>query len=146
MRVLVCGGRHFSNRDFVFKKLNEIAGITCIIHGAASGADTLGALWAKNTEGVSHIPYKADWDNIDVKGAVIKYHKDGRAYNVIAGHMRNQKMIDEGSPDLVLAFPGGSGTADMINRAKKANIPVHIVQLEQKPERTTGERKNEIDS
>jgi len=33
-------------------------------------------------------------------------------------------MLDKGQPDLVLAFPGGNGTADMIRRAEAANIPV----------------------
>jgi hypothetical protein len=33
-------------------------------------------------------------------------------------------MIDEGKPDLVVAFPGGRGTADMVKRAKKANVEV----------------------
>jgi hypothetical protein len=33
-------------------------------------------------------------------------------------------MIDEGKPELVIAFPGGSGTADMVRRARAANIPV----------------------
>ena len=41
-----------------------------------------------------------------------------------AGHIRNQQMIDEGKPDLVVAFPGGAGTADMIRRAKKHNLKV----------------------
>ena len=33
-------------------------------------------------------------------------------------------MIDEHKPDLVLAFPGGRGTADMIKRAIAAGIEV----------------------
>jgi hypothetical protein len=33
-------------------------------------------------------------------------------------------MIDEGKPDLVIAFPGGRGAADMVSRAIKAGIRV----------------------
>jgi hypothetical protein len=33
------------------------------------------------------------------------------------GPKRNQQMLEEGKPDLVLAFPGGRGTADMVRRA-----------------------------
>jgi len=33
-------------------------------------------------------------------------------------------MIDDGKPDGVVAFPGGTGTADMIRRAKKAGLKV----------------------
>jgi hypothetical protein len=51
------------------------------------------------------------------------WKKHGRA----AGPMRNQQMLDEGKPDLVIAFPGGSGTADMVRRAKAAGVPVETV-------------------
>ena len=34
--------------------------------------------------------------------------------------MRNQQMIDEGKPDLVVAFLGGRGTTDMVKRARIA--------------------------
>lgn len=36
-------------------------------------------------------------------------------------------MLDEGQPDCVIAFPGGEGTADMVNRATKAGVPVHKI-------------------
>lgn len=48
----------------------------------------------------------------------------GRPYNAKAGPDRNQRMIDEGRPGLVIAFPGGDGTADMIHRAQEAGIEV----------------------
>src|SRR5262249_62369122 len=38
------------------------------------------------------------------------------------GSKRNQQMLEEGKPDLVLAFPGGRGTADMVRRAQEAGI------------------------
>lgn len=41
-----------------------------------------------------------------------------------AGPIRNQHMLDIGKPDVVLAFPGGRGTEDMIRRAEKAGVPV----------------------
>lgn len=33
-------------------------------------------------------------------------------------------MLDEGKPHLVVAFPGGRGTADMIDRARSAGVRV----------------------
>jgi hypothetical protein len=33
--------------------------------------------------------------------------------------------LDEGKPDLVVAFPGGGGTKDMVRRAVKAGVPIH---------------------
>ena len=37
-------------------------------------------------------------------------------------------LLDEGKPDLVVAFPGGGGTADMILRAERAGVPVRQVE------------------
>jgi hypothetical protein len=110
MKILVCGGRDYQNKVKVFEALNRIhtvIPITEVIHGAAPGADSLGALWA-TLNNVNARPFPADW----------KTH--GKA----AGPIRNQQMLTEGKPDRVLAFPGGNGTADMKARAIKAGIQV----------------------
>jgi hypothetical protein len=44
-----------------------------------------------------------------------------------AGPLRNYQMLEEGKPDLVVAFPGGGGTKDMVRRAVKAGVSVHEV-------------------
>jgi len=44
-----------------------------------------------------------------------------------AGPLRNQRMLDEGKPDLVVAFSGSGGTKDMVRRAVKAGVSVHEV-------------------
>lgn len=41
-----------------------------------------------------------------------------------AGPIRNQRMLDEGKPALVIAFPGGTGTAGMVAIARKGRVPV----------------------
>ena len=68
----------------------------------ARGADRFAQEWA-NANGVAWIVYDANWT------------KHGRA----AGPIRNQQMLDEGRPTLVVAFPGGRGTADMVRRARE---------------------------
>ena len=116
-RVLVCGGRDFNRPEVVHSALEAIEGMCAhlelemvVIHGACPrGADAAvrscrASFWV--------MPYRADW----------KAH--GRA----AGPIRNQQMIDEAHPDMVLAFPGGRGTADMVRRARKANI--RVVEIE----------------
>ena len=53
MRVLVCGGRNFMDRDWLFKKLGALhasRGVKLIISGCAPGADTLGIEWAESRE------------------------------------------------------------------------------------------------
>lgn len=110
MKILVCGGRDYSDFDRLEDELNLICladGDFTIISGAARGADSLAIYYAKLYDVLLEV-YPADWD------------KHGRA----AGPIRNQQMLDEGKPDLVIAFPGGRGTQDMINRAEKAGIEV----------------------
>jgi hypothetical protein len=120
MRVLVCGGRDFDGRDLVFKTLDEmlippgemLPPAATIIHGASpSGADRWADEWAVvNWTGLAEYP--ADWS----------------AHGKAAGPIRNQRMIDEGRPDVVVAFPGGRGTADMVRRARAAGVRVVVVE------------------
>jgi hypothetical protein len=110
-RVLVCGGRDFSSekdRELLFDFLDQLKvtfGEILVISGGARGADTLAVEWAMSREQDYEV-YLADWK------------KHGRG----GGHIRNQRMLDEGRPDLVVAFPGGRGTADMTSRANAAGV------------------------
>jgi len=108
MRVLVCGGRDYADSGRLFLELDALRlsrGITVVISGCARGADTFGIEWAE-VRGIEVARFPADWE------------KHRRA----AGPIRNQQMLDEGKPDLVIAFPGGRGTADMVRRATAAGI------------------------
>lgn len=108
MRILVCGGRDFSDYNLVSQTLNPHGCIDLkIIHGAAKGADSLAQRWAKDN-GYEDEAYPANWN---------KYGKR-------AGYIRNVQMLNEGRPDLVIAFPGGKGTQMMINLAEAAGVPV----------------------
>lgn len=113
MRVLVCGGRDYTDyrafaRAMVMAQ-SELGHFDTIIHGGARGADWCAHLFANSPTGErEEICFPADWK------------ANGRA----AGPIRNQKMLDEGKPDLVVAFPGGRGTADMVSRARKAGVKV----------------------
>lgn len=120
MRVLVCGGRKFEDFDLMLETLSKYfngPGDT-LIHGCAKGADQLAeyVLTMHMFSELSNIPaiqrFPADWE------------KHGKA----AGPIRNQQMLDEGKPDLVLVFPGGKGTADMVLKAEKACIRTIIVE------------------
>ena len=111
MRVLVCGGRAYSDRARVFAVLDKFhaeAGIDVIIEGGAKGADQLAAIWSGTHPGVDLIRFEADWEN---QGS-------------FAGPTRNTRMLTEGRPDLVIAFPGGRGTADMVKKAQRAGVKV----------------------
>ena len=87
-----------------------------IIHGDANGADRLASQWAVDN-GLKVEPYPADWA------------KQGRA----AGPIRNKRMLEEGKPDLVVAFPGGRGTANMTKQAGEAGVPVMVIAADACP-------------
>lgn len=112
MRILVCGGRNYNDRVKFNQVMNEylIDADLTIIEGGAIGADYLAFEWAVR-------------NNIEVE----EYRAPWEAYGAKAGPIRNQKMLDNGKPDLVIAFPGKKGTADMVNRAKKAGVPVREI-------------------
>lgn len=110
MIILVTGGRNFHDLGLLYGALDTIKP-SLIIHGDARGADTLAQRWA-DLQGVPTKRYpvsQSDWDT----------------YKNFAGGIRNQRMLDD-NPDInaVIAFPGGAGTRDMIERAKhqKFNI------------------------
>lgn len=113
IRVLVCGGRRYSNALKVaewLESLNRTPGIAEVVTGDADGADRLARTYCE-AHGIPIKVFPALWD----------------IYGAAAGPLRNQQMLIEGKPDIVLAFPGGRGTADMIRRAVAATIPVQQV-------------------
>jgi hypothetical protein len=120
MRVLVCGGRDYKNNTTSHKNnttfhkildhIHKTDGISCIINGCATGADRLGLSFAL-VHGLPCKTYKADWNT------------HGRR----AGPIRNALMLKDGAPDLVIALPGGRGTANMVRKATKAGVPVLTV-------------------
>ncbi len=115
MRVLVCGGRHYADRDHIWNTLTALdeqrGPFEVVIHGAATGADSEAMIWAQ-TLGLKHAPFQADW----------------RTHGRAAGPIRNKRMLDEGKPDLVVAFPGGRGTANMVKQARAAGVEVIEVE------------------
>ena len=107
-RILVCGGRAFEDYAFLRDVLDHYAP-TVVIHGAARGADSLAHRWAQN-RCVTVESYPADW----------------RAHGKAAGPIRNAKMLAIGKPDLVIAFPGGNGTAHMAKIAEAKGV--HVIR------------------
>jgi hypothetical protein len=108
---LICGGRDFADDamfDNAMRDLMHIRG-GCprkIVHGGAKGADTMAGEFGHRMS-VACFAVLPDWQR-----------------GKMAGPLRNQKMLDEYKPNLVVAFPGGRGTADMVSRARKAGVDV----------------------
>lgn len=110
IRVLVCGGRDFDDALTLGSWLGGIhkqRGIAVLIEGGARGADYMARKFA-------------EWASIPVETYPADWQQHGKA----AGPIRNRAMLTEGKPDLVVAFPGGRGTANMIEQARKAGVEV----------------------
>ena len=120
MKILVCGGRGFNDWLSVHKILHPYLNGSKVVNdgdhtsytleiisGMAKGADQIAAKYAKQYGLKLH-----------------KYHADWGKYGKKAGPIRNQQMLDEGKPDLVIAFPGKAGTRDIIMRSKRNKIKV----------------------
>lgn len=137
-RILVCGGRKFADLNygerglpewdkameeyhFVMATLDNLTmpnqtddfdtwlppNGTVLIQGGARGADSAAHDWAVS-RWVPQEEYPADWG---------KYGKR-------AGYIRNVEMLEKGKPDVVVAFPGGKGTAMMEDLASKRGVTV----------------------
>lgn len=118
-RVLVCGDRNWNNGQLIREKLAEIMagpGIEVLIEGEARGADIMSRQAAESL-GIpqgSILRFPADWN------------KNGKA----AGPIRNRKQLNDGKPDLGLAFhndlANSKGTKDMVRLLLKAGIETHV--------------------
>lgn len=112
-RIIVCGGRELEWAEWsttAHRVLDEIAP-SLVAQGGATGADVLARDWARNS-GTCLVTFEAPWS----------------AHGKAAGPIRNGWMLEVIKPDLVLAFPGGKGTADMIEKAERAGVPVRRVE------------------
>lgn len=113
MRVLITGSREWADVATMCEEFCKLPDDTVVIHGGARGADAMADRMARGEHMAVEV-YPADW----------------KAHGKAAGPIRNQKMLDEGKPDLVLAFPTpkSRGTWDMVRRAKSAGVEVRVIE------------------
>jgi predicted polyphosphate/ATP-dependent NAD kinase len=126
MRVIVCGGRDYRDHQTVDAVLSSLP-ITQLATGCAQGADRLARQWA-NRKRIPYRVFRAEWKELGRK----------------AGPIRNQQMLDTFRADALIAFPGGKGTADMVRRARKADLPVLEVLKKPARARTPRHRRNVV--
>lgn len=121
MKVLVCGSRDWMDKAAVKEALDleldtlKPGDILTVIEGGARGADFFAGEWAEE-----HFEVGVEWK---------RFPADWNKYGKRAGYIRNQQMLDEGKPDLVVAFWDGQsrGTKMMIDLAKKAKVEVKVI-------------------
>jgi hypothetical protein len=114
MRVLVCGDRNWNEYGVIKERLSHLPLGSVVIHGGCRGADVLAGV-AALALGFPVLSYPANWET----------------YGKSAGPIRNQMMLDDGEPDLVIAFHhdliNSSGTWNMVKISRQAGVPVEIV-------------------
>lgn len=110
--VLVTGDRTWDAKHIIMQVLQELKP-SKVIQGGALGADTLARMCAA----VLKIPCK-------------EYVAEWNVYGRAAGPKRNKQMLDDGKPDLVVAFHDNleksKGTKNMIMIANRHGVPVHL--------------------
>jgi len=115
IRLLVCGSRHWTDREAIRAELvrQALPPGSVVIHGAARGADTLAGEVAREM-GLAVEEYPADWSQ-------------GKK----AGPLRNERMVRECRPDRAVGFTtdlqASVGTRDCLRRAYQAGVPVRVV-------------------
>jgi hypothetical protein len=110
MRVLICGGRHFEDAETVHRELVRLhwqRPIQVLVHGSVTGVGIAAEAWARRN-GVSVVRYPPNWEYFGKR----------------AEGIRNAFMLEDSRPDLVLSFPGGRHTADLVYRASAGGIRV----------------------
>jgi len=116
-RVIIAGTRTFTDYTLLQRECNHLLSEKqrthniVVVSGTARGADTLGERYARE-RGFQLRRFPADWD------------KDGKK----AGMLRNYRMAD--NADALIAFWDGTsrGTANMIDIARKKNLPVRVIR------------------
>ena len=132
MIIMVSGGRAFNDYKVMHDALlpyNELGNL--LIVGGATGADELARrVWHYEFQ-LSYVVEPAPWK------------RTGRP----AGMMRNRSMIDGQplvphasglTPDLLILFPGGRGTAGAKTYAEERGIDTYTVVQTSLPDGTTG--------
>jgi hypothetical protein len=114
-RILICGGRDYDDKfkvDFVLRCFVDFLGKDnfCVIQGGARGADKLALDWCA-ANNVACFTGCAFWHTQGQKG----------------GPIRNANMLKWFAPTVVIGFPGGKGTNDMLARAMTAGVPVYAI-------------------
>lgn len=114
-RILICGDRNWTNFKLIEDFILTLPKDTVIIEGDCRGADKISGFLARK-HGLEVIVVSAKWNK----------------YGLKAGPIRNQEMIDDYKPDLVIAFHNdlehSKGTKDMVQKAINFGIKVQIIK------------------
>jgi hypothetical protein len=119
MKSILCGGRDappFTPAETAWLDAFAVEhALSLVVEGGAPGVETYGRVWAQR-RGIE----------------VVTFWANGVAWGCEAERKRNRRMLDYlmleglsvGEAVSVIAFPGGSGTAQMCLLAERAHVQV----------------------
>ncbi|WP_248805026.1 DUF2493 domain-containing protein [Pseudomonas sp. MWU13-2100] len=113
MRVLICAGRYYLNAAMCRKALeayHQTRRISVLIHGGNQFLGSEVEDWAREN-GTHLVRYPSNW----------------QLYGKQAERRRNQFMLTDSEPELVIAFPGGHDTEELLAQAKAMNIEIRSI-------------------
>lgn len=132
IKLIIAGSRTIRNSDNNLKNLTKIIEelnweIDEIFCGKAKGVDSLGEQFAlKNDIPIRYFP--ALWSDLTIEPCKIRHRKDGTAYNILAGHNRNEEMA-KNADALLIIHKNTNGSLDMLKRAKKYNLLIKEIKI-----------------
>lgn len=129
LKVIVAGSRSILDYEFIRAAIEESGfNISEIVCGEAKGVDLGGRVYGES-QGIPVKSFPASWNDIISKPEKeIGTNKFGKKYWKRAGAFRNQQMADYADA-LIAITTGSSGTADMIERAKKKSLAIFIKEV-----------------
>ncbi len=119
--VLVCGSRKYCDKELVYRVLDMLHSdepFSLLVQGFAKNVDQTAMQWAEE-RGVPHTGNK-------YRITSSMWQKFGNG----AGPWRNGLMLKNEKPTMVVAFPGQSGTKDMVEQSRRAFIRTFEVNAE----------------
>jgi hypothetical protein len=123
-RVLVCGGREWTDKEAIRKILSQFPKDTVIIHGDQGKVDP------KTKKVISGADKMAGEVAEELGLTVLKFPAQWAKFGKGAGMVRNRQMLNEGKPTEVIAFHSditkSKGTKNMIALASAARVPSKV--------------------
>lgn len=135
MKLVVAGSRSIKKYEHVRNAIIE-SGLwesygksIIVVSGKAPGVDTLGEEFAERNSLPKPLAFPAKWDDIKAHGAVVRKRKDGKKFNALAGHWRNEEMAIEADIALIIWDGESTGSINMIEQMLKLDKPVMLYPL-----------------
>ena len=109
-KVLVTGGPSFNNKELLERVLKQEAP-SVIIAGGLEGPETMATEYGRK-HGIRRMSFPMPTPK----------------YTRASAFERNSFMFETAKPDVVIAFPGGIDTHEVVKMARNTNCAVRIVE------------------